>query len=191
MDFFVELSHGALEFVSKFVEDFLVPLIIFVVDILLDSAIVDDDCSEILSVLRSVKSFSSGSDLVEKLSPLFDIFAKHVIDLDALQIPQRLILFPNSKVLVRPFQNILKGFISFSDVVVLHLLDQTHVGFFPLAILALELTISLSLHSLESTDDFDLIVELSVQASSRLGKRRIEDECLILHLDLHYKSLHY
>ena len=74
------------------------PGIIFVVDILLDSAIVDDDCSESLFVLRSVESFSSSSDLVEKLSPLVDIFAKHVIDLDALQVPQRLILFPNSKV---------------------------------------------------------------------------------------------
>ena len=130
------------------------------------------------------------SDLVEELSPLVDVVTKHIIDLDALQIPESLILLPNSKVLISSPQNILQSFVSFGDVEVAHLLDQTHIGLFPLVVLALELAESLSLHSLESADDFDLAVELSVPECSRLSKRRIEDECLILHLYLQRICVH-
>ena len=68
------------------------PLVILVIDFLLDTTIINNDSAEVLFVIRSVKSLSSLPDLVEKLSPLFNIILEQVINLLTLKIPERLVL---------------------------------------------------------------------------------------------------
>jgi hypothetical protein len=57
-----------------------VPLVILVVDLLLNTTIVDVDSSKDFLIFRGVEGLSSLSDLVEKLSPLFNIFTKIIIN---------------------------------------------------------------------------------------------------------------
>ena len=64
------------------------PLVILVVDLLLDVAIEDVDGSEDFLVFKSIKSLFFLLDLVKELSPLLYIFSKLIIDLARLEIPE-------------------------------------------------------------------------------------------------------
>lgn len=81
LDLRVKAFHGSLELGSKLAEDLLVPLVVLVVDLLLDVAIEDVDSSEDFLVFYRIKSLFFMLDLVEELSPLLNIFSKLIIDL--------------------------------------------------------------------------------------------------------------
>ena len=51
MDLFIEGPHGSLELVSKLVKNLLMPLVILVIDLLLNTTIVDDNSSEALLII--------------------------------------------------------------------------------------------------------------------------------------------
>lgn len=69
----VKVSHIVVKCSSKSVKDFFVPLVVLVVDFLLDTTIVDDYRSEILLVFTSIKSLPSLSNFVQKLLPFVNI----------------------------------------------------------------------------------------------------------------------
>lgn len=123
------------------------PSIILIVDILLYSSDIDGDRTIILGVFRSVECLSAMADIVQQMSPLLDILFKHAINLSTLKIPKGLVLLPLLIVSITLSENFLEGFIGLSDIVVLHLLDETHVGSIPIVVLASIFTISLGFNS--------------------------------------------
>lgn len=140
------------------------PLVILVVDLLLDATVVDDDGAEILLVIGRVESLSSLSDLIKELSPLLHVVLEHVVDLGALKVPKSLILFPDVKVAVCSLENLLQLGVGIGDAVVLHLLDEAVVEAISLVIMtSIVSSIALGLNSFEATNDFNLTVQLGVE----------------------------
>lgn len=164
LDFLVEGTHRALEFASKLVENLLMPLVILVVDLLLDATVIDDDGAEVLLVVGGVEGLSSLSDLIEKLRPLLHVILEHVEDLGTLEVPESLVLLPNVEVAVGSPEYLLQLCVGIGDAVVLHLLDEAVVEAISLVVLvAIVSAITLRLDSLEAANDFNLTVQLSVQ----------------------------
>jgi hypothetical protein len=77
-----------------------VPLVVLVVDILLDVSIVDNDGSETFLVITRVEGLAAFFDLVQQLGPFFNIVTNHVIDLSTLEVPESLVLTPDVEVLL-------------------------------------------------------------------------------------------
>lgn len=158
LDLLIEGSHRRLELVTELVQDLLVPLVVLVVDLLLHAAVVDDECAKVLLVVRSVEGLATLPDLVQKLSPLFDIILQHVVDLRALKVPEGLILLPNIEVAVGSAENLLQLIVSLGHAVVPHLLHDTVVSAISLVFLGAVAAKTLRLHSSEAADYLHLRV---------------------------------
>jgi hypothetical protein len=68
------------------------------------------------------------SDVIEELGPLFDIITQHFVDLSTLEVPKRLVLSPDTKVLFSMFENFFELHVGLFDVVLLHVLDKVEIS---------------------------------------------------------------
>jgi len=90
-------------------------------------------------------------------------------------------------------EDALKSLISLNDAELLHFFNQAHIGLIPLIVLSSKSSISLSLNPTESTNDFDLHVELGIQECSGVCERWVQNERIVQHsnfqLEIVYNAL--
>jgi hypothetical protein len=70
------------------------PLIILIVDLLLDTTIIYDYSSKGFFCLRIFEGLAALSDLVQQLMPLVNIIPKDVVNLRGFDVPESLIGLP-------------------------------------------------------------------------------------------------
>ncbi len=102
LNFLLKGFHLVGKSCAELVQDIIVDLVVLVVDLCLDSLEADLEASKENEILRSLKSSSTVSDLVEHLIPLVNLGTKFLVNIVFLlfDVPESLIVAPCLHVLV-------------------------------------------------------------------------------------------
>lgn len=153
------------------------PLIVLVIDLGLDTAIVDGNSTEGFLSLRVVKGLSARADLIQKLVPLVYVLFKHGEYVRGFDVPQSLIRLPSLHIFFCGIKLLFKGGIAEVETVLVHLKDQVLICLVILCCLVLlalaKLLISMCVDSLQTTNYFKLLVESLVPEGTGFGNGRV------------------
>jgi hypothetical protein len=106
LDLLLKFTHEISKGCSKLDQDFLVNLVILVVDFGLHCSVADLKTTEALEVFRSIECLSALLDLVKELVPSLDVVTEQVVDATLLDIPQGLVRLPGVAVVVRFLEDV-------------------------------------------------------------------------------------